>query len=352
MIDIVANLIEVDKEYETAFEVILSGRSQNIVTVDTDTAKYSVNILKNEDLGRATFLPLDILQIRPILENPHLSRHPGFVGYAAELVKVNEEFSKLPLYLFTDTIIVNTLEDGLELRKNYDAKNQIVSLDGQIIASRGAITGGSAKFDERASILSRNRRLHEVDELIDSLQNKLNTIQKGEKKIITAKQEATSLKIGVEAELNDLMMKNASIKRTLSELNSLKNELDREIKELQMLQIDYSSKIAGSEARKENVSEEISILKADLEMMKEKGNVDYVYNAEEKTLVVTIIKLNMCRAVKPRYSTDVSNIDKYLRRFLPSRNFGSLIISTSKGLMTHQDAVANKIGGSLIAYFY
>ncbi len=87
-------------------------------------------------------------------------------------------------------------------------------------------------------------------------------------------------------------------------------------------------------------------------MMKEKGHIDYDYNKEEKTLVVTIVKLNMCRAVKPRYSTDVSNIDKYLRRFLPSRNFGSLIISTSKGLMTHQDAVANKIGGSLIAYFY
>jgi small subunit ribosomal protein S8 len=86
--------------------------------------------------------------------------------------------------------------------------------------------------------------------------------------------------------------------------------------------------------------------------MKEKGHIDYVYNKDEKTLVVTIIKLNMCHAVKPRYSTDVGNIDKYLRRFLPSRNFGSLIISTNKGLLTHQDALANKIGGSLMAYFY
>jgi len=89
-----------------------------------------------------------------------------------------------------------------------------------------------------------------------------------------------------------------------------------------------------------------------LAMMKEKGHIDYVFNEEEKTLVVTILKLNVCRAVKPRYSTDVSSMEKYLRRFLPSRNFGSLIISTNKGLMTHQDAIANKIGGSLIAYFY
>jgi len=88
------------------------------------------------------------------------------------------------------------------------------------------------------------------------------------------------------------------------------------------------------------------------EMMKEKGFIDFSVNEEEKTLTVTIIKLNKCRAVKPRYSTSSANIDKYLRRFLPSRNFGTLVISTNKGLMSHQDSIANKLGGSLIAYFY
>ncbi len=89
-----------------------------------------------------------------------------------------------------------------------------------------------------------------------------------------------------------------------------------------------------------------------LEMMKEKGHVDYHVNEEDKTVTVKIIKLNECRAIKPRYYVSVGSIDKYLRRFLPSRNFGSLVISTNKGLMNHKEAIAIKIGGSVVAYFY
>ena len=88
------------------------------------------------------------------------------------------------------------------------------------------------------------------------------------------------------------------------------------------------------------------------EMMKEKGHLDYEINEEEKTVTVKIIKLNECRAIKPRYYVTVDSIDKYLRRFLPSRNFGSLVISTNKGLMNHKEAITSKIGGSVIAYFY
>ena len=88
------------------------------------------------------------------------------------------------------------------------------------------------------------------------------------------------------------------------------------------------------------------------DMMKASGNIDYKVNEEAKTVSVKIIKLNECRAVKPRYYVGVGDVDKYLRRFLPSRNFGKLIISTNQGLVDHKYAMENKIGGSVIAYFY
>ena len=88
------------------------------------------------------------------------------------------------------------------------------------------------------------------------------------------------------------------------------------------------------------------------EMMKSKGHINYEVDEENKTVRVDIIKLNKCKAVKPRYFVDVNTIDKYLRRFLPSRNFGSLVISTNKGLLNHKDAIKNNVGGSVIAYFY
>ena len=88
------------------------------------------------------------------------------------------------------------------------------------------------------------------------------------------------------------------------------------------------------------------------EMMKKEANIDFEVNEEKKTVKVKIIKLNSCKAIKPRYNVHVDDIDKYLRRFLPSRNFGVLVVSTNQGLLTHEEAYENKIGGSLIAYFY
>jgi small subunit ribosomal protein S8 len=86
--------------------------------------------------------------------------------------------------------------------------------------------------------------------------------------------------------------------------------------------------------------------------MKSKGHIDYEVNEEEKTVTVKIIKVNVCKAVKPRYYVGAADVDKYLRRFLPSRNFGSLVISTNQGLLDHKETLKNKIGGSVIAYFY
>ena len=88
------------------------------------------------------------------------------------------------------------------------------------------------------------------------------------------------------------------------------------------------------------------------ELMKEKGHLDFEVDAEAKTVMVKLVRLNECRAVKPRYFVGVGDIDKYLRRFLPSRNFGSLIISTNKGMMSHIDALKQNLGGSVVAYFY
>ena len=94
-----------------------------------------------------------------------------------------------------------------------------------------------------------------------------------------------------------------------------------------------------------------------LEIMKVAGHVDYEVPLDSLghqtgQVVVKILKLNECRAVKPRYYAGVADIDKYLRRFLPSRNFGSLVISTNKGLVSHSEALKLNLGGSVVAYFY
>jgi small subunit ribosomal protein S8 len=81
---------------------------------------------------------------------------------------------------------------------------------------------------------------------------------------------------------------------------------------------------------------------------------DYLknYRVEKNVLNVEIGKLNFCRAIKPRFVVKVDEIEKYVKRYLPAKEMGTIIISTSQGLIAHNTAQEKNIGGSLIAYFY
>ncbi|MBI5803192.1 30S ribosomal protein S8 [Candidatus Pacearchaeota archaeon] len=90
-----------------------------------------------------------------------------------------------------------------------------------------------------------------------------------------------------------------------------------------------------------------------LKIMKQKGAIKkYKINSKENEVEITILDLIECKAIKPRFTTTKSMLEKYVRRYLPARNIGTIIISTSKGLMSHEDALEKGLGGSLIAYFY
>jgi len=90
-----------------------------------------------------------------------------------------------------------------------------------------------------------------------------------------------------------------------------------------------------------------------LKIMKQKNAIKkYKINPKEKSVEVTIGEISECKAIKPRFTIQKNDIEKYERRYLPARGMGIIIISTNKGLMTHEEAQEEGIGGSLIAYFY
>jgi len=90
-----------------------------------------------------------------------------------------------------------------------------------------------------------------------------------------------------------------------------------------------------------------------LKIMKQDGAIKkYKINSKEKSLEITLGDFSVCQAIKPRFTAKKDQIEKYRRRYLTSRNLGTLIISTNKGLMTHEEAQKENIGGILIAYFY
>ena len=90
-----------------------------------------------------------------------------------------------------------------------------------------------------------------------------------------------------------------------------------------------------------------------LKIMKQKGAVKkYKIDAKERSIEVTIGDLSECKAIKPRFTVNKDQVEKYVRRYLPARNLGTMIVSTNKGLMTHEEVQEEKTGGCLIAFFY
>jgi len=111
----------------------------------------------------------------------------------------------------------------------------------------------------------------------------------------------------------------------------------------------------AKKARKESlrIKKISSLLIEVLKIMKQKGAIKrYKMDLKQKAVEVDIGDLNECRAIKPRFTVKKTDIEKYKRRFLPARGIGTIIISTNKGLITHDEAEERGVGGCLIAYFY
>src|SRR3989344_5887272 len=106
----------------------------------------------------------------------------------------------------------------------------------------------------------------------------------------------------------------------------------------------------AKKAKKTNVviNKQSKLLKSILNLAKENGLIDY--QIQESKLVVEIKGLNYIMAIKPRYTVPVKKIDYYVRRYLPAKNFGFVVVSTNQGLMDHKKAEEENLGGCLIAY--
>ena len=90
-----------------------------------------------------------------------------------------------------------------------------------------------------------------------------------------------------------------------------------------------------------------------LKIMKQKEAIKkYKINPKDKSVEITIGDISECKAIKPRFTVQKDEIEKYERRYLPARGIGTMIVSTNKGLMTHEEAKEEDIGGCLIAFFY
>ena len=120
IIGVVADIIKVEKKYETAIETALGGNIQNIVTDDEETAKKMIRFLKENKLGRATFLPLTSITNPQEFKNPEALSEKGVIGMADELVNIENKYRNVAKAMLGRIVVVDNVDNAVKIARKYD----------------------------------------------------------------------------------------------------------------------------------------------------------------------------------------------------------------------------------------
>ena len=184
LLGVVSDLIQVEKKYETAIETALGGNIQNIVTEDESTAKKMIGFLKQNRLGRATFLPLTSVSAKGNPKNETLLDEEGVLGIANRLVKCDKKYDEVAAYLLGRVLVVDTIDHAIALAKKNHYSLHIVTLEGEYLSPGGSMTGGA--FKNSSNLLVRKREIEELEQKVDSIRKELSELKNRREDIRTA----------------------------------------------------------------------------------------------------------------------------------------------------------------------
>ena len=254
--NVVANVITVKKGYEKAIEQLLFGRLENIIIQKSHQTKQAIDYLKKEQLGRATFLPVDVIKPSNLNYNDKGVK-------AIDVVEYDKKYENIISNLLGKMVIVDDMDTALEISSKYNNSFRLSTKDGEIFNVGGSITGGSTGyskdiFTRRSTITENKEKIELLKEKIEQLKKTMQEISNRQDKI---KQENIQDELLLEEnknELNDIQKEKASILSRLENININKNQL---LEEKQSVQ--YSN----DEAKKsyENDSLNLKILQTDFE---------------------------------------------------------------------------------------
>lgn len=170
---VVATLMRVPKRLERATEAVLGGALQNVVTTDEYIARDMIAYLRQNKLGRATFLPMTTISGRTLSpQERQVLTMPGCVGVASELIEFDEQYRGIVENLLGRTVIAENLDAGIEIMRRGRHAFRLVTLEGDVMHSGGSMTGGSSA-SRMTSLLSREREIKEHEKLLAELEEKI-----------------------------------------------------------------------------------------------------------------------------------------------------------------------------------
>jgi len=306
-----SGLISVDKEYVTAIETALGGALQNIVVEDEEDAKASIAYLRNNKLGRATFLPVSSVNSKRLENEAEIKSNKGVIALASELAKTDKKYSKIVESLLARTVVTDNIDNAIALSKKYAYRFRTVTLLGDILNSGGAISGGSV--NKTSGFLSRASEIKTLDSELSRLSLKL---QKEQKELESKRADISNLNMQLESFMplareyeNDILVLKNSNEHLLGTLKNEEsgNGIDEELaaidKELSKSQEEIAALIASVRAGENDILS----LNAEIEELSEK--YEQIQAQKEKKAQDIMDETVRMRALEQEISAEKQNIE-------------------------------------------
>ena len=195
-----SQLITVDNENSTAIEIALGAAMQNVVVSTESDAKRAINYLKQNNVGRATFLPISAIKPR-YMDEKNLDDNFGFVDVASNLVDCDEQYRDIVENLLGRVMVVEDIDCAIAISKRYKNRYKIVTLDGQVMNPGGSMSGGSK--GKGSGVLSRANLIEELKSEAQKIGDELKNVQAELKKAVEDANSAVADLQGADADLRN-----------------------------------------------------------------------------------------------------------------------------------------------------
>ncbi len=236
VVGVVAELIETDSDYEKSLKVALGSALQFVVIKNEKQAGKVIEFLKSKNIGRVTLLPLDTIKARGLtIKEKKALNVKGCLGTLNTYLKYDHSYSNIIDFLLGRVILADNIHNALSISKviNYSAK--IVTLEGEVINTGGAITGGTIRKSGN-NLLNRNKEIREIEAELNQYNKELSSCQLEKKQHRDSRDKCTK-------EIEIIKTKCSQIEKTTVELTSTIKHKEEEIAQIKKNQLKLKENI-------------------------------------------------------------------------------------------------------------
>ena len=226
---VLANIIEVPDDLQTAIEMCLGAGLQNIVTETETDAKRLVEHLRKNNLGRASFLPISSVRGKKL--DKIKGNESGVIGIASDLIKYNKKYEQIILNLLGRTVIVDNMDTAIKVAKQNGYTFRIVTTEGDLINPSGAITGGSVA-KKTVNILGRGKEIEKLEKEIKNLKQKIEKLENDKQNYEESIEGILELSANLEKELQEIDITYATEKQKVISINENIEKLEKRLNRL------------------------------------------------------------------------------------------------------------------------